>query len=64
MEDKRGGDPEGVREWLVQLERRVSELERERTLTLRRRRRMFWYIAVMVILYLLMTTYVLNLAGS
>ena len=71
MDDKRGGDkhggpgdPDGVREWLLQLERRVSELEHERALTLRRRRRMFWYIALMAIAYLLMTTYILNLAGT
>ena len=45
---------EGVREWLLQLERRVSELERAGALAERRRRRGFWVMAVVVVVYVLL----------
>ena len=53
MEPKPPG-PDGTREWLLQLERRVSDLERERALAEKRRRRSFWYIATVVVLYALL----------
>jgi len=47
-----GADP--TREWLLALERRVSELERAQVAGERRRRRSFWLMAVAVILYMLL----------
>lgn len=47
-----GADP--TREWLLALERRVSELERARLAEERRRRRSFWLMAVAVVLYVLL----------
>lgn len=57
------GTPDSTREWLLQLERRVTEIERENARARRRRRRSFWYFAVVVILYLLVMYYVSNVAG-
>ena len=45
---------DGVREWLLQLERRVTELERAGVLAERRRRRGFWVMAAAVVVYLLL----------
>lgn len=53
MEAKPPG-PEGVREWLLALERRVAELERIHAAAERRRRRSFWLMAVAVVLYVLL----------
>ncbi|MEQ1891098.1 MAG: hypothetical protein ABL998_01035 [Planctomycetota bacterium] len=47
-------DPDGTREWLQQLERRVVELERIHAAAERRRRRSFWFMAVAVIVYVLL----------
>lgn len=47
-----GADP--TREWLLALERRVSELERVRLVDERRRRRSLWLMAVAVVLYVLL----------
>ena len=47
-------DPDGTREWLLQLERRVAELERIHAAAERRRRRSFWFMAVAVVLYVLL----------
>ena len=53
MEPKSSGaDP--TREWLLALERRVSELERVRLVDERRRRRSLWLMAVAVVLYVLL----------
>lgn len=53
MEPKSSGaDP--TREWLLALERRVSELERARLDEERRRRRSFWLMAAAVVLYVLL----------
>ena len=52
MDPKLSG-PDGTREWLLQLERRVAELERARTDGARSRRRTFWLLAVVVVLYVL-----------
>ncbi len=53
MEPKSSGaDP--TREWLLALERLVSELERAQELAERRRRRSFWLMAVAVVLYVLL----------
>jgi len=53
VEEKREGAdmPAGVREWLLQLERRVSELEHERVLARRRRLRGFVYLLVVLVAY-------------
>ncbi len=51
--EKRATSLEGLREWLLQLEHRLSDLERESERARRRRRRMFWYFIVMLAVYLL-----------
>ena len=48
---------EGMRDWLLTLEKRVTELEREQGLARRRRRRGFWAFVILLVLYAL----VLNL---
>lgn len=53
MDPKSSGlDP--TREWLLTLERRVTELERARLAEERRRRRSLWFMAVAVVLYVLL----------
>jgi len=52
---------DGVREWLLQLERRVSELEHAATQAERRRRRGFWIMAAVVIVYVLLVSAVTDL---
>ena len=55
MEERsQAAGPDGVREWLLQLERRVSELERAGAQAERRRRRGFWAMAVVVVVYVVL----------
>ena len=56
MEEKResaGGAPDGTREWLLQLERRVTELESAADRKERARRRSRMFVLVGVALYFL-----------
>jgi hypothetical protein len=53
--------PDGVREWLLQLERRVTELERAGARAERRRRHGFWVMVVVVVAYVLLLSTVTDL---
>jgi hypothetical protein len=46
--------PDGTREWLLSLERRVSELESIHAAAERRRRRSLVFITIGVVLYVLL----------
>ena len=55
LERQKGDETlDGMREWLMQLERRVTEIESENARARLRRRRAFWYFSIMVIAYLLL----------
>ena len=60
-EQKETGRPDGTREWLLQLERRVSELERAQRDVLTRRRRGFLYLALAGVVYLVFMYWMTNL---
>ncbi len=50
-------DLAGLREWVVQLERRVAELEQVERVAQRRRRRSLWMFALVGVLYLVLFSY-------
>ncbi len=50
-------DQAALREWLVQLDRRVAELEQAERQARRRRQRSLWLFAIVGVLYLLLFTY-------
>lgn len=50
-------DQAALREWLVQLDRRVGELEQAERQARRRRQRSLWLFAIVGVLYLLLFTY-------
>ena len=54
---------EGLRDWLLVLEQRVTELEREQQLARRRRRRGFWAFVIVMVLYALVLNYEMNALG-
>ena len=56
MEQEReqaAGNPDGTREWLLQLERRVTELQREAAKKERTRRRSLLFMLLAGVLYVL-----------
>lgn len=63
MEQEReqaAGKPDGTREWLLQLERRVTELEREAAKKERGRRRSLVLMLVAGVLYVLVVYWQMN----
>jgi hypothetical protein len=54
------GKPDGTREWLLQLERRVSELERAAAKAERARRRSLVYFILAGVLYVVVVTWGMN----
>jgi len=62
VEENPQGRPDATREWLLQLERRVDELERLAEKQARNRRRSFLFMALAGVLYILVLYWEMNQA--
>jgi len=62
VEENPQGRPDATREWLLQLERRVDELERLAAKQARNRRRSFLFMALAGVLYILVLYWEMNQA--
>jgi cell division septal protein FtsQ len=58
--EQAAGKPDGTREWLLQLERRVTELERAAAQKERTRRRSLFFMLLAGVLYVLVVYWQMN----